>query len=412
MSALRLPAYRDDRVTVFLGDARQVLAELPSASVDCCVTSPPYWGRRDYRLPPLTWGGELGCQHRWGNMGKRGDLLPADVTRSTGRIGTSVPPDRAGLSGGRFCRHCGAWQGSLGQEPMPELYAEHLVEVLGHVRRVLKPTGTLWLNLGHSYAGPAAWQAADTRGGGPARSPRPHAPAGLKAKDMVGIPWRVAMALRCDGWYLRSDVIWAKPNPMPESVRDRPTRAHEYVFLLSKSPWYYYDTEAVREPASSRYQHLARRELYTAHGNGQTSRGSGSGHQVLGNLAIGRNLRMVFTIATQPYRGLHVATFPTRLVDPCIHAGSSAHGCCQRCGAPWERAGPKFLGWRPSCDCQVSDPVPSVVLDPFAGSGTTLAVAAGLGRQAIGVELNPDYVQLIRRRCAAVTTLLKSRGAA
>jgi DNA modification methylase len=231
---------------------------------------------------------------------------------------------------------------------------------------------------------------------------------------MVGIPWRVALALRYDGWYLRSDVIWAKPNPMPESVRDRPTRAHEYVFLFSKSPspWYYYDAEAVRKPASSRYQHWARRELYADHGNGQTLRGRGSGHQVLGNFAIGRNLRSVWTIATQPYHGLPLATFPTRLVARCIHAGSSALGCCQRCGAPWERAGPKYLGWRPTCDCQVSDPVPSVVLDPFAGSGTTLAVAAGLGRQAIGVELNPDYVQLIRRRCSALTTLLKSKGAA
>lgn len=133
---------------------------------------------------------------------------------------------------------------------------------------------------------------------------------------------------------------------------------------------------------------------------------------MLRNLALGRNLRSVWTIATQPYRALHCATFPNRLVERCIHAGSSALGCCRRCGAPWERAGPNYLGWRPTCDCQVTDPVPSVVLDPFAGSGTTLAVAAGLGRQAIGVELNPDYLQLIRRRCSALTTFLKRQGAA
>ena len=408
----RLAAHQGDGITIYLGDSREALAALPPDSVDCCVTSPPYWGLRDYDLEPQVWGGDAACHHLW--------------DRPTGRD-----------CDGRFCADCDAWLGHLGLEPSPELYVRHLVEVFRAVRRVLKPWATLWLNLGDCYnSGTSAkrkpspsrqgyWRAAGSMGDRRVRA------TGLKTKDLVGIPWRVALALQADGWYLRADVIWSKPNPMPEAVTDRPTRAHEYLFLLASSPQYFYDAEAVRESAGGVEGHLKRRELYAASGNGQTSTGRGQGHQVRGDLP-GRNRRSVWTIATQPYRGAHFATFPERLVETCILAGTSQAGCCRSCGQPWRRKvevtysnpgnrrtnGPRSrerrqetsgflvrlerrvstMGWEPGCGCGTA-PASAVVLDPFAGSATTLAVAAAMGRRGIGIELSPEYLELIRQRC-------------
>jgi DNA modification methylase len=376
------PYYADDWLTVMLGDCREVMASMEPESVNCVVTSPPYWGLRDYGTP-----------------------------------------------------------GQLGLEPTPEAYVESMVAVFREVRRVLRSDGTVWLNLGDSYAG---------SGKGPSNdSPldRPHrgmsnvaaapnrwlsVPAGIKGKDLVGIPWMVAFALRADGWYLRSDIIWSKPNPMPESVTDRPTKSHEYLFLLSKSPRYYFDADAVREADAG-----------LASGNGFAARQGGARDSLVpggpGSEArfvpgAGRNIRSVWTIATQPYPGAHFATFPQALVEPCIKAGTSERGVCPECGAPWERvveregtgrdydrgslpsdgralgqpqrsgAGSGALsvvttttGWRPTCTHD-ADLVPATVLDPFAGSGTTGLVAQRLSRRAVLIDLNADYLDQVMDR--------------
>jgi DNA modification methylase len=383
--------WQDDHLTLYGGDCRAVLEELPAESVHCVVTSPPYWGLRDY------------------GHGEQ-----------------------------------------LGLEPTPEAYVENMVAVFREVRRVLRADGTLWLNLGDSYAAQrgGTTMPAETLAGGKGGftddggrvnrdrhdgySPTRNASAiGLKHKDLVGIPWRVAFALQADGWYLRSDIIWSKPNPMPESVTDRPTKAHEYLFLLTKSPRYYFDAEAVRE-AGDEPDRVRRDRIGGA--NGHTVRHSEGG--IMGQVAT-RNLRSVWTIATEPYPGAHFATFPRKLVEPCVKAGTSERGVCPECGAPWVRVVEKSGGtwadrveaghpsrygtdalpardavhlgssqsttvaWRPTCRIEKFDdvfshdagPVPAVVLDPFAGSGTTLLVAQALGRRGVGIDLNPDYLK-------------------
>jgi DNA modification methylase len=326
------------RATLYCGDARAVLRTLPDESVQCVVTSPPYWGLRDYGVA-----------------------------------------------------------GQLGLEATPDAYVARLVEVFGEVRRVLQDDGTLWLNLGDSYA--SAWPAPNTRrdiidnpmsGGkrGPQRQSK--ISGSLKEKDLIGMPWRVASALRADGWWLRSDIIWSKPNPMPESVTDRPTKAHEYVFLLAKSEQYYYDADAIAEPGSPNtpWSHRssggAKQDALGQNaggGLGQPARRSdkqaGHGRRYAGfndrwdaTTATGqrdgtRNARTVWEIATQPYPEAHFATFPEELARRCVVAGS-----------------------RPG----------DTVLDPFGGSGTVAQVATGNGRNAIYVDLNPEYLELARQR--------------
>jgi DNA modification methylase len=411
------PFYSDDWLTLYGGDCREVLASLPANSVDCVVTSPPYWGLRDY-----------------GN------------------------------------------EGQLGLERTPEEYVANMVAVFAEVRRVLKPSGTCWLNLGDSYAGalPAGggtmagfndrYFGRDTDGGKQAEvdtgKPAREAVAGLKPKDLVGIPWRVAFALQADGWYLRSDIIWSKPNPMPESVTDRPTKSHEYLFLLTKSARYYFDADAVREAYSEKtwfYDHVEPTKYARANGGV----GNGGPTSTLGveaaNRHGGRNIRSVWTIATRPYPGAHFAVFPPELPERCIKAGSSEKGVCPECGAPWERvvererlapAAPSGMrevgrwsdkqesnvggrtrsettGWRPMCahfcklderggcidarpcyhkplmpDSVDTDPKPAVILDPFGGSGTVGMVANRLSRRAILIDLNPEYLEQQMRRNA------------
>ncbi len=298
------------------GDCLAGLATLPDASVHCCVTSPPYWGLRDYGV-----------------------------------------------------------EGQHGLEPTPAEYVAKMVAVFREVRRVLRDDGTLWLNLGDSYAG--GGQTGRNDGGRPEKGKgwaeydikrtKVRRAIGLKPKDLVGIPWRVAFALQADGWYLRSDIIWSKPNPMPESVTDRPTKAHEYLFLLAKSDRYYYDADAIAEQASS----------FGLNGGGyeppgQTPHATSRG-VVITDAPSTRNKRTVWTIPTEPFPGAHFAVMPTALVKPCILAGCPTGG---------------------------------TVLDPFTGSGTVAVVAPENGCGFVGCELNPAYVEIAKKRIGNVTPAL------
>jgi DNA modification methylase len=322
-----------------------------------------------------------------------------------------------------------------------------MVDVFREVRRVLRNDGVLWLNLGDSYTA-GAGNRNGTGGSGLKRnltdedsrqqclqtnkiyrqSAQCGFNTGLKPKDLVGIPWRVAFALQADGWYLRQDIIWHKPNPMPESVTDRCTKAHEYIFLLTKSARYYYDAEAIKEEGTNRPCGNTRPTKAAINGDDK-QRTTANLHNI--EAAETRNRRSVWTVATRPYKGAHFATFPPDLIEPCILAGTSAEGCCATCGAPWERilqkTGSKTYeyeaigipgesdnrgrrvggcgssqftatGWQPTCTCDTTEKARCVVLDPFNGSGTTGEVARLAGCDYIGCELNDGYEKLARKR--------------
>ena len=306
--------------TFYTGDVLEILSSLPSESVHCCVTSPPYFGLRDY-----------------------------------------------GVSG------------QIGLEQTPEEYVNKLVNAFREVKRVLRKDGTLWLNLGDSFA--SVHTGGHKSEKSTVGSNRPEAQEfkqnkarpqtyGLKEKDLIGIPWMVAFALQADGWYLRSDIIWEKPNAMPESVRDRPTRSHEYIFLLSKSKQYYYDQDAIREPSvcksargGSLYNDTGREE---AIGMG---RKRWTGERSAKPYEIGRNRRTVWSIATKPFKGAHFAVFPPDLIKPCILAGC---------------------------------PIGGKVLDPFGGSGTVAMVASELGRDSIYIDLNTEYTEMAKDRASTL----------
>ena len=411
------------RNAILQGDALSVLKTLPDELVQCIVTSPPYWGLRDYGV-----------------------------------------------------------DGQLGLEKTPGEYIDRMVEIFAEARRALRPDGTLWLNMGDSY----------TSGGRTTRDPGrsemhkplenwtaggPPDPPGMKAKDLCCIPWTLAMALRDDGWYLRSAMPWVKRSAMPESVRDRPASALEYVFLLSKSPRYFFDMDAVRvahkEPERStgkmEYINTDRKAMGLHPGLvGKRPREYNPACRAWRNvdlwfesiegphgLTICGDEPVGLDVNPRRYREAHFATFPEKLVEPCIKAGTSEKGACTECGVPWVRVvkkekppldlytkdntpddgfvgtgqsrdgarrgsgqaiqnwlnehPPKTLGWRPQCECEVEvpsvpgemaspPPRPCIVLDPFMGSGTVAKVAAGMGRDAIGIELNMQYAAMAEKR--------------
>ena len=413
-------------VTILQGDVVEKLREIPDQSVHCVVTSPPYWGLRDYQT-----------------------------------------------------------EGQIGLEKTPDEYVSKMVGVFKQLWRVLRDDGTVWLNMGDCYgSGSRKTQVPQTVANG-CDQDLPLNNRGKQGfdKQLIGMPWRLAFALQAptftchgcnetnhsmkwgrfpngrwicpscekskghdiiNGWYLRSDIIWSKPNPMPESVTDRPTKSHEYVFLLTKKARYYYDADAIREGDNKGFR-KAGLPKYEEDGTLETYNATKGGFAKNDLSWVGRNRRTVWEIATQPFPEAHFATFPEALVEPCIKAGTSERGCCSKCGAPWERLTenismpfenglisrkisevnkvspssifrtgiqniPKTTGWQPTCKCEgyydfdqekwfdYQKTVPCIVLDPFMGSGTTLKVARDLKRDAIGIEINPEYVKIARER--------------
>lgn len=415
-------------VTIHIGDVLDGLAKIPDGSVHCCVTSPPYWGLRDYGT--ATWeGGDAGCDHRQQLGGEGGTSAKQNTS-----AGTQMHQYR-----GR-CKKCGAQRidSQIGLEPTPDEFIARMVEVFAAVRRVLREDGTLWLNLGDSYAATSknrtyeqATAACTLRG-----SPNGNASllrqqnkivAGMKPKDLCMMPWRVALALQADGWWLRSVICWAKKSPMPESVTDRPTSSWEPIFLMAKSERYFYDAEAVKE-ASSTGAWDAMPPIGGVKHAGSNGNATYSGDQPANNGT--RNQRNVWHLGPEPYREAHFATFPTEIPRRAIKAGTSEKGCCAACGAPWGRVvertsmviapsgrdgriegngqrstsgtmveppSARTIGWEPGCTCG-AEVVPCLVLDPFLGSGTTVAVAREMGRHGVGCELNPEYAALARER--------------
>ncbi len=464
------PRYQSERVTLHCGDVLDVLRQMPEESVHCAVTSPPYWGLRIY-----PWGGDGSCRGRNGSEEHQWpELLPSSSIQ--------------------VCARCGAQAGTLGLEATPEEYVAKMVEVFREVRRVLRSDGTCWVNLGDSYAG------GNCGGGSPVddRRPeygRPRSPTnsdpvrgrkkgtskrntlapGLKPKDLCGIPWRVAFALQADGWWLRSDMPWIKRSPMPESVTDRPVKALEYVFLLTKAPRYYFDMDAVRQKGADatrqrdRYTRILENDGPQAIRHDHETKSDGSRNWWNADLMF-ESLKaphgMIFCgdepvgldVVPYSWKEAHFATFPPNLVRPMIAAGTSDKGCCPECGAPWRRVVEKSyeqvrppriavspkgsphasgiydglkghsgtvgadgrsktptvatIGWEPGCSCLIDvdrgwgqppdedspDPVPCTVLDPFAGSGTTLLVARQMGRNSIGIDLSPEYCDMAWKR--------------
>lgn len=288
-----------EKNTIINGNSLEVLKSLPDNSIDCCVTSPPYYALRDY-----------GCD------------------------------------------------GQIGLEETPEKYIERLCDVFSEVRRVLTPQGTLWLNIGDSYNGNKVGNTEVVKNKKVSESNdfRKKLWSGAKPKDLIGIPWMLAFALRSQGWYLRQDIIWHKPNPMPESVTDRCTKSHEYIFLLSKSQKYYFDYEAIQEKAKYPFDNRGER--------GDSRRGTQM-NSMSGQTGEMRNKRDVWTVNTKPCKEAHFATYPFELIKPCILAGCPENG---------------------------------IVLDPFMGSGTTAIVARSLNRNYLGVELNPEYIKIAHKR--------------
>lgn len=443
---------------ILQGNALQILRSMPDGIADMCVTSPPYFGLRDYGTEGEIWDGEPDCKHKWGKEFKKkvcgNKDYPDTAAQAGNRHSQKILETKNVISQGNICENCGAWKGSLGLEPTPELYIKHLTDIFREVRRVLKPTGTLWLNLGDSYAG----------SGGVDGMPEDHVSisgvnrqkyaknnpnkkvAGLKNKDLIGIPWMAAFSLRNDGWWLRADIIWAKKNSMPESVLDRVTRSHEYIFHMAKSKKYYYDADAIAEPITA----YSRMYSYNNPDNRKdTGKDAGKVHKGLTpdtqnayyekmrqGLITTKNKRSVWHIATKSFHEAHFATFNEDLIRPCILAGASEKGCCSKCGSPYVRmvdkerketenyklqdlrqtsAGsnntdskgkvPSYMPpvkttitWAPTCSCKKAEVVPSIVLDIFMGSGTTAVVAMENKRNFIGIELNAEYIKMAEKR--------------
>ena len=389
-----------DTEKIYQGDCIEVLKDMPNESIDCVVTSPPYWGLRDYGTAKWE-GGVENCSHKRESKKSEKTITGHKNFEEMNGVGDAIYKS--------VCKRCGAIRkdSQLGLEETPEEFVANLVKVFSEVKRLLKSSGSVWLNLGDSYmsSGYGMSESNDPKNNktknmnkryekeckyckktylgtknqkfcskqcaGVDNTPRIKKGI-LKAKDLCGIPWRVAFALQADGWYLRQDIIWHKPNPMPESVQDRCTKAHEYIFLLTKSPKYFYDIDAIREPLAEssigRLNQDIENQIGTTRANGGAK--TNGNFKAVGDQNKGANKRSVWTITTKPYKEAHFATFPIELPTYCIKAGCPEGG---------------------------------IVLDPFFGSGTTGLAAQEQNKHWVGIELNEEYIEIAHRRLAQKT---------
>ena len=426
---------------ILRGDVRDLLKQLPDESVDCCVTSPPYWALRNYNTHPLIWAGKVGCRHEWEmkkqkwhsdrGSNKRKEIF-SDLFQTTGTVSDT-------------CKKCGAWRGSLGQEPNMELFVEHLCDIFDEIKRVLKKTGTCWVNLGDTYQGSPVSGKEGGFSGRAARNNPDYAKAitvknrpksGLPDKCLCQIPSRFAIEMIKRGWILRNEIIWHKPNAMPSSARDRFTVDFEKVFFFVKSNRYYFEQQL--EEYTQPMNRWGGARLVA---KGKSDWDGGTGQKTYRNRGMrpnesGRNKRCVWTVNTKPFAEAHFATFPEDLIKTPIEAGCPGQ-ICNKCGQPrtklFKRTGighnesatkyntknstagrlaqkrqayrkmgfekppaPEFIGYS-DCGCN-AEFCPGVVLDPFLGAGTTVLVAKKSGRDYLGMELNPDYVKIAERR--------------
>lgn len=446
---------------ILSGDCRGSLSKRPAESVHCVCTSPPYYRLRSYNTEPQVLGGDPEHVHEWGEAvdGKRargsdlGNISPKQGSNSGSlRMVDSVPTHR-------FCP-CGAWLGELGQEPTLSLYVAHLVEFMAAVHRVLHPSGVVFLNIGDSYysdpgkGGSGTPTGRNGRGEGYDRRASSGSPEWLKPKDQMLVPQRVAIALQEWGWWVRAEVIWSKPNAMCEPVKDRPSRSHEQVWVLTKSHRYYWDQEAGREPFADKRQGRDGGKQASERNRGGREDGFTKPNGIDPSANGGRNCQSVWRISPEPFSagklGIteadHFAAMPQELIRRCVALGSSEHGVCPACLSPWERiiergdplaekqracggdargeyhgadrkeyaeagvqtpAGVKAralasmferntTGWKPTCSCPPSPPIPATVLDPFGGTGRVGRVAVGMGRDAVICELKSCYLDIIR----------------
>ena len=361
-------------INILQGDCIETLQKLDDKSINTCITSPPYWGLRNYN----------------------------DEEKQ------------------------------LGMEDTPEEFVDNLVKVFREVKRVLRDDGTVWLNLGDSYSsgGRTTTTNQSLRGDKDYGVTRPKPSKGIKPKDLIGIPWRVALALQQDGWYLRQDIIWHKPNPMPESVKDRCTKAHEYIFLLSKNVKYYFDNEAIKEDSKYHGKDKRSDKGNIRYEGKRTSNKDTKAQQSFVTINPKKNKRSVWTVTTKPFKGAHFATFPMDLIEPCVLAGCPEK-ICVNCEKPYERVmqkpkqlevernkrsglddrkvggvldkynrenPPIDLGVQKQCNCETNETKAGTVLDPFGGSGTTGIVAVNHNRHAVLCELNQEYIDLAKKR--------------
>lgn len=452
---------------LLVGDCRAMLRTLKAGTIQVCATSPPYYGLRAYQTAPQVWGGAPECEHVWGedlpaSRARWGDVDTLSEKQASNH-GSAQMVATLERSGGNFCQRCSGWRGELGGEPHPDLFVAHLVEVFREVRRVLRPDGVLFVNLGDSYATGAGAVGNCPGGGaqgerwkGPTTQPNRMPMAGLKPKDMCLVPQRFALAMQADGWWCRSECIWWKPNGMCSSVDDRPTLSHETVWMFTQAERYFWDGFAVRKPyAKSTLPQQGTRyagEGLKAYEEHQAQNPSDVKRRAIASMEErgGANLRSVWRadpddledvweINTVASNIPHYAMMAPDVARLCVKAASSEKGRCPHCRAPWERVTEKSGGtwekrkqdghpqrygvvstkgmpsypegsfgevsvtsidWRPTCTCPPHDPEPCLVLDPFAGVCTTGVVALQEGREFVGCELSDESAQWGEKRLA------------